>query len=135
MFHPTIYRCALFVDKPFITIPFKSNKSYIEGTNGIICCHVESNPPIFLTTWLKNNRKLQEMKSNNNCLEFTAFQRNHAGHYTCSAENTVGKSNSSYELNILCKYVNAYVLDINMIKLKGNRKKKNKDTINNIRIF
>lgn len=125
MFHLTIsciYRCALFVDKPFITIPVKSNKSYIEGTHGVICCNVESNPPVFLTTWLKNNGKLQELRSNNNCLRFTAFQPNHAGNYTCLAENTLGKSNSSYELNILCKYVNAYVLDIDMIKIKGNSK-------------
>ncbi|XP_071148145.1 uncharacterized protein [Mytilus edulis] len=108
--------------KPFITIPVKSNKSYIEGTHGIICCNVESNPPVFLTTWLNNNRKIQEMKSNNNCLRFTAFQRNHAGNYTCLAENTLGKSNSSYELNILYppKVIVKYTLEHDYIKFECN---------------
>ncbi|XP_071148147.1 titin-like [Mytilus edulis] len=108
--------------KPFITIPVKSNKSYIEGTHGIICCNVESNPPVFLTTWLKNNGKFQVMNGKNNCLEFTAFQRSHAGHYTCLAENTLGKSNSSYELNILYppKVIVKYTIEHDYIKFECN---------------
>lgn len=76
----------------------------IEGHNGMICCEVQSNPPVLYTWLMKNNEKYKKGNGTNYCLIFTTFNRNDSGYYTCSAENIMGKSNSSTELKILCKY-------------------------------
>ncbi|CAC5393285.1 unnamed protein product [Mytilus coruscus] len=88
--------------KPYTTISVKPTKlSRIEGSNGMICCEVQSNPPVLFTWLLKNNGKLEIGNSINNCFVFPSFNRNDSGHYTCLAGNNIGRSNSSNELNIL----------------------------------
>lgn len=70
----------------------------------MICCDVQSNPPVVFTWLLKNNANFEKLNGSNNCFVFTSFNRNDSGNYTCLAENDMGKSISSTELKILCKF-------------------------------
>ncbi|CAC5393277.1 unnamed protein product [Mytilus coruscus] len=88
--------------KPYTTISVKPTKlSRIEGTNGMICCEVQSNPPVGFTWLFKNNEKFEKGNVINNCFVFSSFNRNDSGNYTCLAENNIGRSSSSTELKIL----------------------------------
>lgn len=96
---------ALFVDKPIIKIEIKPQHiNLTEGLSGMICCEWTSNPPGFMTMWLKNDRTLQRENDNQKCLKFSPFLRNDSGSFTCVVKNTIGQSRLSTELTIFCKY-------------------------------
>lgn len=94
-----------FADKPLLVVDYLENQEVIENTSLEVCCQGHSNPSISYIYWT-GNVTLVVFNDTESCLTFKLINRNNTGRYTCFASNSIGLSNKSIELNVLCKYYN-----------------------------
>lgn len=97
-----------------VLLPLKPNFRR-EGTSTELCCKSKSNPSIEYATWKKfmsavlwrtnSTRNDTDNEDQMFCLSISPLYRNSTGIYTCSAENSLGKGNSSMHLTVLCKFL------------------------------
>ncbi|CAC5380200.1 unnamed protein product [Mytilus coruscus] len=110
----TIYLDILY--RPYLTTTQQKDGLLIEGQSTVLCCHSNSNPPAHYMSWDKNYHEIYSWRQNNTtkldgmnkdvCLPIYTVYRNHTGNYTCVAENSIAKSNSSLSINV---YVSSHL--------------------------
>lgn len=96
---------VLFIDSPsWITRP--TNKTVIEGSMATFHCNATGNPAPNIA-WMKDGKTV----ATGNTLSFKS-SRNQSGEYWCSAKNGLKTVNTSFNLDVQCKYELFYKLCI-----------------------
>ncbi|XP_041372116.1 titin-like [Gigantopelta aegis] len=74
---------------PIITL-LSTAYAFLEGSNGIVHCHVNAAPPVDVIVWMKDGSVLNITTVE--YLVLTSVEKTDAGTYVCSAENLRGRA-------------------------------------------
>ncbi|VDI58039.1 Hypothetical predicted protein [Mytilus galloprovincialis] len=97
--------------RPYLMIIQRNKGSIVEGESMELCCISNSNPHVQYIAWEKNKSEVALWRqqaatdfdelNKDLCFRIPSVYRNHTGNYTCFAENSIAKSNSSIAINVL----------------------------------
>lgn len=101
------------IDRPYLMIIQRNKGSIVEGESMEFCCLSNSNPHLHYIAWERNKSEVALWRQNvttnfdelnkDFCFRIHSVYRNRTGNYTCFAENSIAKSNSSIAINVSCE--------------------------------
>ena len=81
-----------------------------ESNDVTLYCNATGNP-LPSIKWIRLSTGEVTIVSNNNSLVFAAINRNEAGLYQCTANNSIGNDSKNCTVDVQCK-LNNYVRDV-----------------------
>ncbi|XP_037072265.1 protein turtle-like [Pollicipes pollicipes] len=98
-------------------VPYTPSVQYLPtGLQGVIRCHIKSNPPIQFVTWFRNGRKYEPENVPgvtlllNGSLLIESVRHEHQGTYRCRPFNQHGSSGESGEMQVVVREPPRFVL-------------------------